>query len=88
MPIILDFYFAISLREPTIISQIGYPIRFAEYLACGLPVIANYGNGISDEIIELKNVGVLFELNDKTSRINGLEKVNKTWSGDMAHLRE
>jgi|WetSurMetagenome_2_1015567.scaffolds.fasta_scaffold72932_1 glycosyltransferase involved in cell wall biosynthesis len=79
--------FAISFREPTIISRIGSPVKFAEYLACGLPVIANYGTGISDEIIQERKVGVLFELNDCDSRKKAVAKVHKMWSEDMMSLR-
>lgn len=35
------------------------PVKFGEYLACGLPVVSNAGIGDCDEIIERERVGVV-----------------------------
>ena len=78
---------AISLREPTIISKVSFPIKFAEYLASGLPVIANFGTGVSDEIIGRENVGVLYELGNKESRNTALMKIEQFWTKEMDVLR-
>jgi glycosyltransferase involved in cell wall biosynthesis len=38
------------------------PTKYAEYLACGLPLIINAGVGDSDELITVENAGVLVKL--------------------------
>ena len=37
------------------------PIKFAEYLSCGLPVVLNPGIGDSDTIVNTNNIGVVVE---------------------------
>ena len=35
------------------------PIKFAEYLSCGLPVVLNPGIGDTDTIVNTNNIGVV-----------------------------
>jgi len=41
------------------------PIKLAEYLACGLPVVATSGCGDYDELIEAEDVGVVIQNGDE-----------------------
>ena len=51
---------ALMLIQPWYSKIASSPTKQAEYLACGLPIVANAGVGDSDEIISKHHVGVLF----------------------------
>jgi glycosyltransferase involved in cell wall biosynthesis len=53
--------FAISLIKPAPSKVSSSPTKVAEYLASGLPILANRGIGDVDEVIERHEVGVLIE---------------------------
>jgi glycosyltransferase involved in cell wall biosynthesis len=40
--------YAILFREPSITNSVSSPTKFAEYLSCGLPVLANNTMAITD----------------------------------------
>lgn len=48
----------ISFRSPTFSQIAASPTKIPEYLACGLPVISNYGIGDTDVLLETEKVGV------------------------------
>ncbi len=50
---------AVSFIKACYSKQASSPTKNAEYLACGLPIIANSGVGDVDELIESNGVGVL-----------------------------
>lgn len=50
---------AVSFIKPCYSKQASSPTKNAEYLACGLPVVANDGVGDTTEIIESDRVGVV-----------------------------
>ncbi len=52
---------ALFFRKPTFSTKASCPIKFAEYLSLGLPVICNRNIGDLDNIIEDHKVGVLIE---------------------------
>jgi len=52
---------AISFIKPCYSKLASSPTKLAEYLACGLPVVANSGVGDVDELISGKQVGVVFD---------------------------
>jgi len=52
-------HLAISFRKPTFSQIAASPTKIPEYLACGLPVVANGGVGDTTEIIEKDRVGVV-----------------------------
>jgi glycosyltransferase involved in cell wall biosynthesis len=57
-----------------------FPIKFGEYLACGLPVVTNAGIGDCDEIIRKENVGVVvkkFTSKEYKNAINALKSLFK-----------
>ena len=52
---------AVSFIKPCYSKLASSPTKLAEYLACGLPVVANSGVGDVDELIGGKQVGVVFD---------------------------
>ena len=52
---------ALSFIKACYSKQSSSPTKIAEYLACGLPIVANKGVGDVDHLIEENNVGVLIE---------------------------
>lgn len=54
----------ILLRENNLINNVSSPIKFAEYLAAGLPVLLSEGVGDTESIIIKYNVGVLIKNNN------------------------
>lgn len=58
-------HLGISFRSPTF-SQIGAsPTKIPEYLACGLPIVSNYGIGDTDSLLENEKVGVTLKSFDE-----------------------
>ena len=56
--------FGILLRPQHILSRVCSPIKFAEYLAAGLPLLLNEGIGDTEEVISKYNIGVIIRNND------------------------
>ncbi|MDD3818397.1 MAG: glycosyltransferase [Actinomycetota bacterium] len=59
----------IVFRKPSIITKVSCPIKFAQYLACGLPVITNKGVGDLEEIIKKYDVGKIIDIQNRNERI-------------------
>lgn len=55
---------SILLREKNLVNRVASPIKFGEYLCCGLPVIITNGIGDTEEIIEKYGIGKLLNPND------------------------
>jgi glycosyltransferase involved in cell wall biosynthesis len=53
---------ALLVRVPSVISEVASPVKFAEYLACGVPVIAYPHIGDTQQIIEQQQVGIIVDL--------------------------
>jgi len=51
--------FGIIFRENNLISNVSSPLKFAEYLAAGLPILINEGIGDTENIISKYNIGVI-----------------------------
>ena len=57
-------------------SKLGAsPTKIAEYLACGVPIIANRGVGDIDQLLEEDGVGVLLDGFDRACYINSLKEI-------------
>jgi glycosyltransferase involved in cell wall biosynthesis len=54
-------HLGISFRKPTFSQIAASPTKIPEYLACGLPVVSNYGIGDTDFLIESERVGTCLE---------------------------
>jgi len=52
---------AIAFYKPTLSRLATSPVKVAEYLACGLPVVLNAGVGDSDALIRNERVGTVIE---------------------------
>ncbi len=61
---LLSANFGLLLRENNIINNVSSPLKFAEYLAAGLPVVVSEGVGDTAEIINHYNVGVVIKGHD------------------------
>lgn len=59
--------FGLSFVKASYATQSRSPTKIPEYLASGLPVIANAGVGDVDELIETENVGILIDNFDRES---------------------
>ena len=78
---------AISFIKKCYSKQASSPTKNAEYLAAGLPIIANSGVGDVDSLIEGDGVGVLVDKFDDESYLAALDAL--TAFGDIGdHCRE
>jgi len=64
--------FGIIFRENNLISNVSSPLKFAEYLAAGLPVLVNEGIGDTEDIISKYNIGVVIR---KENYYTGLKEM-------------
>ena len=70
---LLECNFGILLRKKNLINEVSSPIKFAEYLAAGLPVLVSDGVGDTEEIINKYKVGVVTHENYENSLISMLK---------------
>lgn len=61
--------------KPVLSKRSSCPIKFAEYLACGLPVVINSCIGDTDTIVRKNNVGVIIKGLDVNSYLNGVREL-------------
>jgi glycosyltransferase involved in cell wall biosynthesis len=69
---------AVSLIKPCYSKKASSPTKNAEYLACGLPIVANSGIGDTDRHILEDRIGVLIDRFDEESlkdAIDGLDEL-------------
>ncbi len=72
---LIEATFGVILRKQDIVSRVSSPIKFAEYLSAGLPVILREGIGDTEQIIKKYNVGVIIKDNDYESAISELQEL-------------
>jgi glycosyltransferase involved in cell wall biosynthesis len=72
---LINATFGIHLRKPDVVSRVSAPIKFAEYLSAGLPVIFREGIGDTEQIIKKYNVGVIIKNNEYESAISELQEL-------------
>lgn len=65
----------ISFRKPTFSQIAASPTKIPEYLACGLPVVSNFGIGDMDELLTKNELGVLIEKFDQKEFEKAAENV-------------
>lgn len=65
----------ILLRENNLINSVSSPLKFAEYLAAGLPVLLSEGVGDTESIIIKYNVGVLIKNNNYITALKELREL-------------
>ncbi|MFZ1702570.1 MAG: glycosyltransferase family 4 protein [Pyrinomonadaceae bacterium] len=77
----------LSFVKATYATQSRSPTKIPEYLAAGLPIIANSGVGDVDSLIRDDSVGVLIDQFDRESYIDAIEQISQL--GDISeHCRE
>jgi glycosyltransferase involved in cell wall biosynthesis len=71
----------ILLRERNLVNRVAAPIKFGEYLCCGLPIIISRGVGDTEEIIKEHEMGKLvdsdglkMDKNDLIQLMDGVER--------------
>jgi len=55
--------YGILIREQSVTNQVASPVKFAEYLACGLQVLISEGIGDFTDFVKQQNCGYLFNEN-------------------------
>jgi len=65
----------ILLRENNLINNVSSPLKFAEYLAAGLPVLLSEGVGDTESIIRKYNVGVIIKNNNYITALKELREL-------------
>lgn len=56
------------LRRDQVLNRVACPTKFAEYLACGLPVVTTPWAGHAAELVEMHNAGlVISDVNDESA---------------------
>jgi len=58
---------AFLLRKRTVINEVSAPVKFAEYLACGVPVITSPYVGDYSSLVLARRVGVVMEPDDEAT---------------------
>ena len=76
------------LRSESIINRVASPVKFAEYLACGIPVLATKGIGDVSYLIRKYRVGSIVGLNNNDSKIRGVDSVLDLILNERQKLRE
>jgi len=62
MPIYISMaQIGLMVRIPSLITSVSSPVKLAEYLACGLPVIAQTGIGYTDQILSERKAGIILK---------------------------
>lgn len=72
---LINATFGIILRKHDIVSRVSSPIKFAEYLSAGLPVLLHEGIGDTEQIIKNYNVGVIIKKNKYEIAISELQEL-------------
>jgi len=70
---LINATFGVILRKSDVVSRVSAPIKFAEYLAAGLPVMLREGIGDTEQIIKKYNVGVIIKNNEYECAISELK---------------
>lgn len=67
--------FGLLLRENNIVNNVSSPLKFAEYLAAGLPIAVSEGVGDTEDIINRYKVGVVIKNKDYDLAISRLKEL-------------
>ena len=65
----------ILLRENNLINNVSSPLKFAEYLAAGLPVLLSEGVGDTESIIKKYDVGIIIKNNNYITALKDLREI-------------
>ncbi len=67
--------FGILLRDNNLINNVASPLKFAEYLAAGLPVLISEGVGDTEKIIKNNKIGAVIYDNDYKTAISEIKNL-------------
>ncbi|MHB8262052.1 MAG: glycosyltransferase family protein [Bacteroidia bacterium] len=67
--------YGILIREPSVTNQVASPVKFAEYLACGLQVLISEGIGDFTEFVKEHQCGLLLSKKMKIEKVSFAQKV-------------
>jgi glycosyltransferase involved in cell wall biosynthesis len=76
------------VRHPSEVSRVASPVKFPEYLGCGLPVLAFSGIGDTEYIIKRFNVGECVDPDNEENIRMGLKRLISRIEGYREGLRE
>lgn len=77
-------HLGISFRKATFAQIAASPTKIPEYLACGLPVISNYGIGDTDWLLENEEVGIYLKNFDQKEIEKAVKKIIKLEESEIA----
>lgn len=66
------------LRDRSSVNRVASPVKFAEYLACGVPVLVTPGVGDCPDIVRREGVGYLLDADLPLSRIVSEIRANRS----------
>ncbi len=77
----------IIIRDDNIVNRVASPIKFSEYLACGLPVISNDSVALITSTIKTYNCGFILENLDNlsTHKIQELTQIDRVKIAKIGH---
>lgn len=79
---------ALLIREDSPVNEVASPVKFAEYLSCGLPVILTQGIGDYSMLVEQKGIGCVLPFPGSGDDPNAsLARFLERLSGDRDALR-
>ncbi len=68
-------------------QKIMFPIKFAEYLAVGMPVVVNRGVGQIQEIVERERVGIVVDIASGAGLAAGARELRRLLAEDRDEIR-
>ncbi len=70
--------YGLLLREKSITNQVASPVKFAEYLACGLNVVISQDLGDYSEFVATHDCGIVYKCNSKLDlAVVSMDKKNR-----------
>jgi glycosyltransferase involved in cell wall biosynthesis len=79
--------YGLLLREPTVTNQVAAPVKFAEYLACGLPVICSECIGDYPDFLIAHGAGIVLGGDgDKLSALSPVSWMEKERIRQLAEM--
>jgi hypothetical protein len=86
--------YGLLIREESITNKVASPVKFAEYLSCGLQIIISEGIGDFTDFVKSKNCGFIYTDANKLVPVSQVQKENNNklalahFSKRSAEIRE
>jgi glycosyltransferase involved in cell wall biosynthesis len=65
--------FGLLLRDNNLINYVAYPLKFAEYLSAGLPIMLTSGIGDTEDLVLENNIGAIVKKGDIVSALKNMK---------------